>query len=124
MVLIGRATSAVTLIVGILSLGQMYGVTGIAIAFVLSLTFQTIIVAYGNLKKVEAWIDIMIFKREIILIFYKSLIWKLYMAKFDVDISVPSNSIKLFELATDFENFSRFSPAQIKKISIIVKAKF
>ena len=41
------------------------------------------------------------------------------MAKFDVDISVPSNSIKLFELATDFENFSRFSPAQIKKISII-----
>jgi len=41
------------------------------------------------------------------------------MAKFDVDISLPSNSIKLFELATDFENFSRFSPAQIKKISIV-----
>ena len=50
MVLIGRTTSAVTLIVGILSLGQMYGVTGIAIAFVLSLTFQTIIMAYANLK--------------------------------------------------------------------------
>ncbi|MDC0208133.1 hypothetical protein OAJ90_00675 [Nitrosopumilus sp.] len=50
-VLIGRVTSAVTLIVGILSLGQMYGVTGISIAFVLSLTFQTIIMAYGNLKK-------------------------------------------------------------------------
>ena len=32
---------------------------------------------------------------------------------------LKSNSIKLFELATDFENFSRFSPAQIKKISII-----
>ena len=41
------------------------------------------------------------------------------MPKFNVDISVPSNSIKLFELATDFENFSRFSPAQIKKISIV-----
>ena len=41
------------------------------------------------------------------------------MTKFNVDISVPSDSIKLFELATDFENFSRFSPAQIKKISII-----
>ena len=41
------------------------------------------------------------------------------MPKFNVDISVPSNSIKLFELATDFENFKRFSPAQIKKISIV-----
>ena len=41
------------------------------------------------------------------------------MAKFDVDIFVPSNSIKLFELATDFENFNRFSPAQIKEISIV-----
>ena len=43
------------------------------------------------------------------------------MPKFNVDISVPSNSIKLFELATDFENFKRFSPAQIKNISIIEK---
>ena len=43
------------------------------------------------------------------------------MPKFNVDISLPSNSIKLFELATDFENFKRFSPAQIKNISIIEK---
>ena len=41
------------------------------------------------------------------------------MAKFDVDIFVSSNSVKLFELATDFENFNRFSPAQIKEISIV-----
>ena len=41
------------------------------------------------------------------------------MSKFNVDIFVPSNSIKLFELATDFENFNRFSPAQIKEISIV-----
>jgi len=41
------------------------------------------------------------------------------MTNFNVDIFLPSNSIKLFELATDFENFSRFSPAQIKSIKII-----
>ena len=53
MVLISRATSAVTLIGGILLLGQMYGVTGIAISFVLSLTFQTIIMAFANLRKID-----------------------------------------------------------------------
>ena len=52
-VLISRATSAVTLISGILLLGQMYGVTGIAISFVLSLTFQTIIMAFANLRKID-----------------------------------------------------------------------
>ena len=41
------------------------------------------------------------------------------MSKFDVDIFVSSNSIKLFEVATDFENFKRFSSAQIKEISIV-----
>jgi ribosome-associated toxin RatA of RatAB toxin-antitoxin module len=52
-------------------------------------------------------------------IFYKYEILKLVMAKFEVDVTLPSNSKKLFELATDFENFKRFSPAQIKNISII-----
>lgn len=41
------------------------------------------------------------------------------MTKFEVDVSLASNSTKLFELATDFENFKHFSPAQIKNISII-----
>ena len=41
------------------------------------------------------------------------------MANFEVEIFVPKNTIKLFELATDFENFKRFSPAQMKEISII-----
>ena len=41
------------------------------------------------------------------------------MVNFEVEIFVPKNTTKLFELATDFENFKRFSPAQIKEISII-----
>jgi len=53
MVLISRAVSAVTLIGGILSLGQVYGVTGIAISFLLSLIFQTCVMAYANLKKID-----------------------------------------------------------------------
>ena len=39
-----------------------------------------------------------------------------------MDLSVPTNSKKLFELAIDFENFKKFSPAQIKDISIIEKS--
>ena len=53
MVLISRAVSAVTLIGGILSLGQVYGVTGIAISFLLSLIFQMCVMAYANLKKID-----------------------------------------------------------------------
>ena len=41
------------------------------------------------------------------------------MPNFEMDLSVPTNSKKLFELAIDFENFKKFSPAQIKDISII-----
>ena len=39
-----------------------------------------------------------------------------------MDLSVPTNSKKLFELAINFENFKKFSPAQIKDISIIEKS--
>lgn len=39
-----------------------------------------------------------------------------------MNLSVPTNSKKLFELAIDFENFKKFSPAQIKDISIIEKS--
>ncbi len=53
MVLVSRAVSAATLIGGILSLGQIYGVTGIAISFVLSLTIQTCIMAYANFRKID-----------------------------------------------------------------------
>ena len=53
MVLISRAVSAVTLIGGILSLGQVYGISGIAVSFVLSLSFQTSILAYANWKKMD-----------------------------------------------------------------------
>tara|TARA_B100000029_G_C17379485_1_gene889132 strand:+ start:433 stop:897 length:465 start_codon:yes stop_codon:yes gene_type:complete len=42
-----------------------------------------------------------------------------FMPNFEMDLSVPTNSKKLFELAIDFENFKKFSPAQIKDISII-----
>ena len=44
------------------------------------------------------------------------------MPNFEMDLSVPTNSKKLFELAIDFENFKKFSPAQIKDISIIEKS--
>tara|TARA_B100001540_G_scaffold172236_1_gene152047 strand:+ start:6345 stop:6797 length:453 start_codon:yes stop_codon:yes gene_type:complete len=44
------------------------------------------------------------------------------MPNFQIDLSVPTNSKKLFELAIDFENFKKFSPAQIKDISIIEKS--
>ena len=53
MVLVSRAVSAATLIGGILSLGQVYGITGIAISFVLSLTIQTCIMAYANFRKID-----------------------------------------------------------------------
>ena len=53
MVLVSRAVSAATLIGGILSLGQVYGITGIAISFVLSLTIQTCIMAYSNFRKID-----------------------------------------------------------------------
>jgi len=53
MVLISRAVSAAILIGGILSLGQIYGVTGIAISFVLSLTIQTCIMAYANFRNID-----------------------------------------------------------------------
>ena len=52
MVLVSRGVSAITLIGGILLLGQSYGVAGIAVSFVLSLTFQTIIMGYANSKKI------------------------------------------------------------------------
>ena len=45
-----------------------------------------------------------------------------FMPNFEMDLSVPTNSKKLFELAIDFENFKKFSPAQIKDISIIEKS--
>ena len=41
-----------------------------------------------------------------------------------MNLSVPTNSKKLFELAIDFENFKKFSPAQIKDISIIEKSVY
>ena len=44
------------------------------------------------------------------------------MPNFEMDLSVPTNSKKLFELAINFENFKKFSPAQIKDISIIEKS--
>ena len=44
------------------------------------------------------------------------------MPNFEMNLSVPTNSKKLFELAIDFENFKKFSPAQIKDISIIEKS--
>ena len=44
------------------------------------------------------------------------------MPNFEMVLSVPTNSKKLFELAIDFENFKKFSPAQIKDISIIEKS--
>ena len=44
------------------------------------------------------------------------------MTNFEMDLSVPTNSKKLFELSIDFENFKKFSPAQIKDISIIEKS--
>ena len=50
-ILISRGISAITLIGGILLLGQTYGVIGIATSFVLSLVFQTVILAIANLKK-------------------------------------------------------------------------
>lgn len=50
-ILISRGISAITLIGGILLLGQTYGVIGIATSFVLSLVFQTIILAIANVKK-------------------------------------------------------------------------
>jgi len=50
-ILISRGISAITLIGGILLLGQTYGIIGIATSFVLSLVFQTIILAIANLKK-------------------------------------------------------------------------
>ena len=53
MVLVSRAVSAATLIGVILSLGQVYGITGIAISFVLSLTIQTCIMAYANFRKID-----------------------------------------------------------------------
>ena len=53
MVLVSRAVSAATLIGGILSLGQVYGITGIAISFVLSLTIQTCIMAYANFRMID-----------------------------------------------------------------------
>jgi O-antigen/teichoic acid export membrane protein len=53
MVLVSRAVSAITLISGILLIGQMYGVAGIAISFVLSLVFQTLIMSIANMRKVD-----------------------------------------------------------------------
>ena len=50
-ILISRGISAITLIGGILLLGKTYGVIGIATSFVLSLVFQTVILAIANLKK-------------------------------------------------------------------------
>ena len=47
-VLISRGISAVTLIGGILLIGPIYGVTGIAISFLLSLIFQTVIMSIAN----------------------------------------------------------------------------
>ena len=38
------------------------------------------------------------------------------MSNLKIDLSVPANSKKLFEIATDFENFKNFSPTQIKNI--------
>ena len=52
MVLVSRAVSAVTLILGILLIGQMYGVAGIAISFVLSLVFQTVVMGIANMRKI------------------------------------------------------------------------
>jgi ribosome-associated toxin RatA of RatAB toxin-antitoxin module len=43
------------------------------------------------------------------------------MSNLKIDLSVPANSKKLFEIATDFENFKNFSPTQIKNIVIIEK---
>tara|TARA_Y100000590_G_scaffold462460_1_gene626591 strand:- start:1464 stop:1919 length:456 start_codon:yes stop_codon:yes gene_type:complete len=43
------------------------------------------------------------------------------MPNFEMDITVPADSLKLFEIATDFENFQKFSPAQIKGVSVIQK---
>jgi len=59
---------------------------------------------------------------EIITIFYKEWFLNSFMPNFQIDLSVPTNSKKLFELAIDFENFKKFSPAQIKDISIIEKS--
>ena len=53
MVLVSRAVSAITLISGILLIGQMYGVAGIAVSFVLSLVFQTLIMSIANMRKVD-----------------------------------------------------------------------
>jgi O-antigen/teichoic acid export membrane protein len=47
-VLISRGVSAATLIGGILLIGPIYGVTGIAISFLLSLIFQTVIMSIAN----------------------------------------------------------------------------
>ena len=52
-ILVSRAVSAITLISGILLIGQMYGVVGIAVSFVLSLVFQTLIMSIANMRKVD-----------------------------------------------------------------------
>jgi O-antigen/teichoic acid export membrane protein len=52
MVLVSRAVSAITLISGILLIGQMYGVVGVAVSFVLSLVFQTVIMGIANMRKI------------------------------------------------------------------------
>ena len=47
-VLVSRAISAATLIGGILLIGPTHGVTGVAISFLLSLIFQTLIMSIAK----------------------------------------------------------------------------
>lgn len=41
------------------------------------------------------------------------------MSKFDFDILLPASQEKLIDIATDYKNFQRFFPQQIKHINIL-----